>query len=292
MAERRFFERLLIVAGIFFLFFVITMIGLPLVLYGLGGDSSSREGLLLLGALQALVLFIAPSLVSARIISPRPFAYLRLDKAPGLFPLLGVVMGYLIALPALNQIIFWNQNLVFPDFLAPWGETLREMEDSANAASAVMLDVQSVGGMLINLLVIGLVTAFGEEMFFRGALQTTAASSGSPHTAIWVVALFFSAMHFQIFGFVPRLLIGAWFGYLLFWTRSLYVPVFAHFFNNGLVVVFAWLNVAYGFSLDNIGVVEYGFPMPAFVSAVATVVFLVYFRRFFFMPHSQDSVYA
>lgn len=283
MTLRQYLERLFIVGGIFFLFFVATIILLPTLIRISGIEADSRAGLLALSVTQAFFLFIIPSFIIARIISPRPVSYLQLNRAPSLLALTGVIFGYLIALPALNQIIFWNSNIVFPDSIAHWGETLREMEENANAATSVMLATDTWPGLLVNLLVIGLITAFGEEIFFRGTLQHTAASTGYNHTAIWVVAFLFSAMHFQVFGFVPRMLLGAWFGYLLFWTRSLYVPVFAHFVNNGVVVVCTWLTAnGSSFDFENFGVVQYGFPMPAFVSSVATVVFLVYFRKFFF----------
>lgn len=290
MAERRYYEKLLIVAGMFFIFLVITLISLPLVMRLFGIDTSAREGWLLMSVYQAVVLFILPSFVAARLISPRPLRYLQLNRVPSGLAILGVIFGYLIALPALNQIIFWNQNISFPDSLAVWGETLREMEDRATTATSTMLQTASWGGLIVNLAVIGLVTAFAEEIFFRGTLQHTAASKGLNHTAIWVVAFLFSAFHFQFFGFVPRLILGAWFGYLLFWTRSLYVPVFAHFLNNGVVVVCSWF-AARGSTIDfeKFGVVEYGFPMPAFVSALATVVFLIFFKRFFFNSKGKHS---
>lgn len=283
MASKKYYERLLIVAGIFLLFFVITIIGVQLLAQFRLIDQTTREGMLWLGVIQSLVLFIMPSLLAARIISPTPFSYLQLATPPSWMAILGVVFAYLIALPALNQIVFWNENISFPDSMAVWGERLREMEDAATNATNTMLDTTTVGGLVINLLVIGLVTALGEEMFFRGTLQHTAASSGAVHTSIWVVALLFSAMHFQIFGFIPRLLLGAWFGYLLFWTRSLYIPIFAHFLNNGIVVIFSWLSYrGWSYEFDKLGVVEYGFPIPAFISAVAFVIFLIYFRKLFF----------
>jgi len=43
-----------------------------------------------------------------------------------------------------------------------------------------------------------------------------------------------------IVGFVPRMLLGAYFGYLLVWTGSVWVPVAAHILNNMMFVVTAW----------------------------------------------------
>lgn len=280
-------NRLLVVAGIFLLFFVILAISLPLLVQTFGIDLKTRSGMLVSSVYQAVILFILPAILSSYAISRRPFQYLGLTRAPGWLPILGTIFAYLIALPALNQIVYWNANISFPAQFELWEQTLRSLEESAQATAATMLAVSSLPAMLLNLAVVALLTAFAEELFFRGALQNTAASTRYYHTAIWVVAFFFSAFHFQIFGFVPRLILGAWFGYLLVWTRSLYVPIFAHFLNNGVVVVCTWLaqnGVNYDF--DNFGVVKTGFPMPAFISAVATVVFLVYFANYFF--HRQS----
>ena len=288
MAPQKYYEKLFLVATVFVVFLVIMMIALPFIKTGLSGEADSRNGLLLISVIQAVILFIIPSFICARLISAKPFDYLCLNKAPGWLPVLGVIFAYLIALPALNQIIYWNANIAFPDSLESWGATLKDMEDSANEMSQSMMNVTSVGGLIVNLLVIALITAFSEELFFRGTLQRTAASNGMNYTAIWVVALLFSAMHFQIFGFIPRLLLGAWFGYLFFWTRSVYVPVIAHFINNGVVVVCTWLTARGStYDFEKFGVTEYGFPFAAFVSAVATVVFLVYFRKFFFYSNPQ-----
>lgn len=290
MSRQKYYEKLLLVATVFIVFFVIMMIGLPFLKTWLPDEGNSREGLLIISSVQAFVLFIIPSFVCARFIQRNPFDYLRLNRPPGFLPILGVVFAYLISLPALNQIIYWNMSISFPEGMEQWGATLKDMEDRANEISQMMMNVTSVGGLLVNLAVIALLTAFGEELFFRGTLQHTAGSNGMHHTAIWVVALLFSALHFQIFGFIPRLLLGAWFGYIFYWSRSIYVPVIAHFLNNGVVVVCTWLT-AHGsaFNFDMFGVTEYGFPVAAFVSALSTVVFLTYFRRFFFYRTSDNE---
>lgn len=296
MASKKFYENLLVVVGMFLIFFVITMISVSLVVNVCGVDTTTRDGMLFISIYQAVVMFIAPSIMAALIINRRPFSFLTLTTSPTFLAIIGVIFAYLIALPALNQLIFWNSNITFPDSLAYWGEVFRELEENATAASGRMLDTASLGGMFVNLAVIALLTAFGEELFFRGTLQNASGASGAHHTAIWVVALVFSAMHFQVFGFVPRLLLGAWFGYLFFWTRSIYVPITAHFINNGVVVVCTWLSrKGNEFDFDRFGVTEYGFPVAAFISALAFIVFVVFFKDFFFHPREKkqsDPEYA
>lgn len=292
MTNRTYYSRLLIVAGIFIVFFALVNFIVGAVQRYLPIDPGSRNGMLTLSVIQQIVCFILPAYVASSLISKHPWGYMMLRNKTNGMQILGVVFAFLIALPALNQIVYWNANIVFPDVIAHWGETMKAMEESVAAHTAVILNITSWEGLIINLLVVGCLPAFAEELFFRGTLQRTAGAIGAHHTSIWVVALFFSAMHLQFFGFIPRLLLGAFFGYLLYWTKSLYVPIIAHFINNGVVVAAAWLTArGYNFDIQNFGVCEYGFPLAAFVSAVATVVFLVYFRGFFFMNSQRDNKY-
>jgi zinc transporter ZupT len=67
-------------------------------------------------------------------------------------------------------------------------------------------------------------------------------SSSNIHLAIWASAGIFSAIHFQFYGFVPRVLLGALFGYLYYWSGNLLIPIFSHFINNGFIVLMVYLN--------------------------------------------------
>lgn len=58
---------------------------------------------------------------------------------------------------------------------------------------------------------------------------------------MWATAFIFSAVHLQFFGFFPRLLMGAFFGYMVLWTGSIWASVFAHALNNSLVVINYWM---------------------------------------------------
>ena len=76
-----------------------------------------------------------------------------------------------------------------------------------------------------------------EEILFMGALLSIIRKKATnPHLAIWIVAIIFSAIHFQFYGFIPRMLLGAFLGYLLYWSKSIWIPVFAHFLHNAIAV--------------------------------------------------------
>ena len=53
---------------------------------------------------------------------------------------------------------------------------------------------------------------------------------------------YFSAIHFQFFGFVPRFILGLIFGYLFFWSSTLWLPVISHFINNAVPVIMSYIQ--------------------------------------------------
>ena len=106
-----------------------------------------------------------------------------------------------------------------------------------------MLKVDTIGGLLLNLLVIALIPAVGEELTFRGVLQQgLVRRMKSPHLAIILSAAIFSFIHFQFYGFLPRMFLGLLLGYMFYITGSLWTSILMHFVNNGSVVVLYYLN--------------------------------------------------
>ena len=59
--------------------------------------------------------------------------------------------------------------------------------------------------------------------------------------AIIITGFMFSLMHMQFYGFFPRWLLGAVFGYLLVWSGTMWLPIFAHFVFNTVAVVLSYL---------------------------------------------------
>jgi membrane protease YdiL (CAAX protease family) len=135
-----------------------------------------------------------------------------------------------------------NQQLQLPEALAGLEATMKAMEADAEALTERLLTMNSVGELLLTLGLVAVIPAVGEELFFRGTIQQLIRTKWGPHVAVWLTALIFSAIHFQFYGFVPRMLLGALMGYLLVWSGSLWYPILAHFVNNGTVVLFYYID--------------------------------------------------
>jgi membrane protease YdiL (CAAX protease family) len=123
--------------------------------------------------------------------------------------------------------------------MAPVEQWMREQESAAEALTAQLVAGGDVLLLMSNLFVIALVAAVSEEFFFRGALQRIIGLRvRNRHTAVWLTAFLFSAFHLQFYGFLPRMLLGVFLGYLLVWSGTVWLPVLAHFVNNALVLLF------------------------------------------------------
>jgi len=138
--------------------------------------------------------------------------------------------------------IEWNQNFVFPEALSGLEEKLRALEDTLAKTSAFITNFDSAGQLILGLIVVAVIPGIGEEFVFRGLVQNHIYGiSKNIHVAIWVGALLFSLFHLQFYGLVPRMLLGAMFGYLYYFSGNIIYPMVAHFFNNGFTLVMLYL---------------------------------------------------
>jgi len=145
--------------------------------------------------------------------------------------------------PLLELTITWNKNLHLPAALEALETWAQNMEQSLAQLTTFLIAFSSFPQFLLGLLVIAVLPAIGEELLFRGTLQPMLQrATGSPHRAIWLTAIIFSAIHMQFYGFVPRVLLGALFGYLYYWSGNISVPMLAHFVNNGITIVLAYVS--------------------------------------------------
>lgn len=191
--------------------------------------------------IQTLGLFVCPPLLLAWLYSPRPLEYLKLRPCPDSRSLLWAFLAVTCILPPVNYLASLNAQMSLPDALHGIEQWMRSMEDKGEELNMLFLQVSTLKGLLINILIVGVLAAVGEELFFRGIIQPLMIRiTGKVFWGVLIASLIFSAFHLQFFGFFPRLIMGMFMGYLLVWTGSLWVPIFAHFVNNLLGVVLAY----------------------------------------------------
>jgi hypothetical protein len=208
-------------------------------------DLSDPESIRLLKyfqVVQSIGLFIVPPVVLAWLFHGQIAEYLLLNKKSTSTSIFLVAILVVFSLPLTNFIGEWNTRMEFPEFLAGLERWMKNAEENAAELTEAFLKVETTGGLLFNLFMIAFLPAIGEELLFRGVIQRIFTNwTRSHHWGIWISAILFSALHIQFYGFVPRMLLGVLFGYLLIWSGSMWLPILAHFFNNGFAVVAMYL---------------------------------------------------
>lgn len=208
------------------------------VLLGRIFNGESLSFLRLTTVFQDILMLIVPALITAMIVTRQPARLLAVDSLPTGRQTVIAILLLIVSTPLMSWIINVNANFHLPESMASLEAVLRVMEENAEQVVRQMLDPDTPGSLIVNLLIIGVFAGFSEELFFRGTLQRVLATSNlSPHIAIWITAVIFSALHFQFFGFVPRMLLGAIFGYLLWWSGSVWLPMLIHALNNSVFVI-------------------------------------------------------
>ncbi|MBI2279828.1 MAG: CPBP family intramembrane metalloprotease [Bacteroidetes bacterium] len=199
------------------------------------------EGLKLFQLMSAIGLFIVPPFIYGIVISKKPLSDLALNNFSAPKNWLLVVLIMFVSAPFMSWLVEFNSQLVLPDFLAPLEAWMKQSEQSAEQLTKLFLTFDGLGSFLYILLIVAVVPAIGEELLFRGVLQKIMVDwIKNYHIAIWVTAVLFSALHMQFYGFLPRMLLGALFGYVFYWSGSLWLPILGHFINNGSVVILSF----------------------------------------------------
>ena len=147
----------------------------------------------------------------------------------------------LVALPLVDWLAAINGLVTFPiESIDAW---MKMKELQATTIYEDFLDMNGPTDLAFNLLMMALIPAIGEELLFRAGLQQYLGKQiGNGHLAIWITAFLFSAIHFQFYTFLPRVLMGAGLGYLFYFGGNISYSILAHFVNNAAAVIMAYLS--------------------------------------------------
>jgi len=198
-----------------------------------------------------VVIFIVPAILFSVFWTNQKIHYLGITKFPSFKVVLIAGIGMLLAMPLINWLSEINQQMQLPHSFAGMEAWMKSSEEQMAKLTEAFTKGTSVGSLILNLFVIAFMAALSEELFFRGVLQKVLIECvKNKHIAVWIGAALFSAFHMQFYGFFPRMIMGAYLGYLFLWTGSLYPSILAHFLNNGMAVFLAWLVNRGSISVD------------------------------------------
>lgn len=241
-------------------------------------DPNAAEGLWILQIVSTTIPIFAAAFIFARFVVKDTRQYLRTSFKFPWFLIIIVFCVMMVSTPLIEGLANINQRLQLPDFLSALQKWMRDTEDRAQHLTTLLLQMKTISSLLFKLFLVGLLTAVVEEFMFRGCIQTIILKwSKNKHVAVWVTAVLFSAFHLEFFGFLPRLFLGALFGYFVVWSGSIWPAVWAHFINNGTAVFVSYLyqNKMISVNPDDTHI----FNLPAYLFSLIIVVFLLYLYR-------------
>ncbi len=205
-------------------------------------SSSQRAYIKFIQAFQHISIFLIPSLCVAYLMTGSMSGYLKLKSFPDPAQAMLVLFLAMVLIPFIGDLGIWNSRLTLPPWLSPLETWMSQKEAEAAKLTGWLIYSGTIGSLIINIIIIAILPALGEEFLFRGLFQDIFTGIfKSPHIAILFTALLFSVFHLQFYGLVPRMVLGLVYGYLFYWSGTLWLPVFAHFLNNLVPVIVAHL---------------------------------------------------
>jgi hypothetical protein len=203
--------------------------------------------------------FIVPVFIFSFLVSQNTLTYLHIDKKPNTVNLfvLGVVV--FTGLPFLNFLGELNQSMALPEMFSGIENWMLDKEIQAKQLTETFLKTNTIGGLSLNLLIVALLPAIGEELLFRGLLLKLFKSiTRNVHWAVIISSLLFAAIHLQFYGFLPRFFLGMVLGYSFVITQNLWMPIFIHLVNNAasVFVFFLHYNGYLNVPMEDFGAVQ------------------------------------
>jgi membrane protease YdiL (CAAX protease family) len=219
--------------------------------------------------------FVLPPIIYALLVKEKPTNDLGLKKSKILWVLIGIAMIFLI-MPLNSVFAEWNANLTLPDSMSRIEYLMKQMQEAATEMIEKFVNVDTVGGLILNLFMIAGLAALGEELLFRSIIQTSLIKiCKNAHIGILIASAIFSFIHFEFYGFVPRLILGMLLGYMFYFSGSIWIPMLMHFLNNGTVVLVYFLNNK---GITNIDVDTFGqTSIPILIISIVVMIVLFIF---------------
>ena len=145
-----------------------------------------------------------------------------------------VIALMILIIPLISFVLEWNMKIEFPQWLS-------DFNTNSEPILIAFLNMSNPVDLIVNLIIMAIIPAIGEELFFRGFLQKSLITFvKNQHIAVLITSFLFSAIHFHLDGFVPRFMLGMLLGYMFLWSGSLWIPILAHFTNNAIAVIISY----------------------------------------------------
>lgn len=281
--------------GGFFLYQIVGAL-LTVLIFGMDLEKVPVNGLRLMTMAGQILFILFPALIFAKWIynDVGKIIRIRIPKwnEVGLF-----TIGIFILTPLLQSYLYIQNH-----YLEIWAQnstlikSIKDFFDSLNAlvekTYGNLLSASNIFEMALVVLVVAIVPAVAEETMFRGYIQRSFELKIKPYLAIILTALFFSLYHFNPYGLAPLFILGAYFGFTAYISKSLVIPVILHFLNN-FTAVLLYYFIGDDELIDS-GAVSNGSDLLSYVSmfvglTILFIILLFFIRRYYNIKYSKQE---
>jgi uncharacterized protein len=231
----------------------------------------NRAALIFLQMVISFGSFLLPGFLFVYLISAQPLTYLKAGVPPSVkmaFYTIAIMFAGSFCVDLLVKAVEWIPLETIDNALI---QEMLKTEETAQKAYKAFLSFETFGGFLIVFILMAVMPAIGEELVFRGLIQNIFMKSyGSEYLAIGFTAFWFALIHAQLTNFFALFFMGAILGYLYHWTKNLWVPILAHLFNNGLIVIISAMGTAGWIDYD----IQSADSFPWYISLAGSIIFI------------------
>ena len=211
--------------------------------------NAGMSKILNLGA--TLVAFVVPAVIFTRINKKdsqsilSAFGFSSISDSKLLLYTLPITYGGILLSGSLAEV---SQHISLPASLL---EQAKALEETYKTLMLNMARMNSVQDYIAALFVMALAPAIFEEILFRSTVQPLFIGwTKNVWIGIIITSIFFSAIHFSFFGFLSRTALGIVLGLLFYYSKNIWLSIFMHFLNNGLIVTQLYIVTKQGKSLE------------------------------------------
>lgn len=188
--------------------------------------------------------FLIPPLIFAFLFyeAPKNYFSFKIERKEKL-PIILFILLFLISVPIVEWLSLFNQSFSYPEWLSGFEQYSKSLSEKSEIIISKMLSDKSIIGLFGNIVIIGLLPAFSEELFFRGVLQQLLIKwTKKQHLSVIIIAIIFSAIHLDFMNFIPRVFLGLILGYAFLYTKTIWTPILIHLINNTSSVLFYYFS--------------------------------------------------
>ena len=222
-------------AGAFFLYQIVGSLITVLIL-GMDLEKVPVDSLRLMTMAGQILFILLPALLFAKWIYSDVGKIIRIRK-PDLKELGLFTIGIVILTPLLQAYLYiqnyyleiFAKNSSFINSVKSFFDSLNEMVEKTYSN---LLSASNIFELSLVVMVVAVVPALSEETMFRGFIQRSFELRYKKYIGAIITAIFFSLYHFNPYGFIPLFILGVFFGFAAYQSKTLLIPMFLHFLNN------------------------------------------------------------